>query len=483
MPRTDAPGATRRPLSTVPAILLALVLASGFASPAPAQEQQEDGEAGSSEHRLKDEPVPLRVEKMPDRPDLLLEIGEDYLAPGPLGEGIELPTGAVWRPALWVFGTFRSGLQSFETGAAAGSPASTNSEWANRLDVVANLRLTGTERVVAEYRPFGLGRRLGYEFGDDPADDGWEADLDEELQTLFFEGDFGELFPNLDEDDDAALDYGFSVGRQRIRFQEGLIVDDNLDAVGVTRNSLRPGGTSNLRITGLYAWNDVHRRTVEDGSAQLLGLFNQADLPGTTVSLDLVYALADPSTGDAFYAAASAAQRIWVGDRLFNTVFRLAGSVPVDGASRAVGEGALLLTEVSWTPHGDYGLWYVNGFWAAGDYTPAARQVGGALGEVGILFAAPGLGRFGSALNPVASDAVGGAVGRQFRFDGGRRQIVVEAAGRRETDAAGGGSAALGVRFQQALGRRFVLRLDGFAVAREAGDPPLGARVETLVKF
>lgn len=497
-----APGGTERRAATVPgALLLAAAAALALAGPTAAQEagadtagmlqgtHQEEAEEQEEHagHGLKQEAVPLQ--DLPDRPDLLLEIGEDYLSPGPLSDGLELPTGAVWRPALWVYGTFRSGIQSFETGAPPGTPSATNSEWANRLDLVANLRLTGTERLVVSYRPFGLGGGLGHEFGDDPGDDGWNADLREELQSFFFEGDVGEIFPNLDDDETAALDYGFSVGRQRIRFQDGLIVDDDLDAVGLTRNSLRPSGFSNLRITGLYAWNQVHRRNVEDESAQLVGLFNQADFPGTTVSLDVAYTFSDAAGGRGAYAAASATQRLWIGDRIFNTTFRLAGSLPTDEPAPAaatpldVGEGALLLTEVSWTPHGEYGLWYVNGFWAAGEYTPAARRVGGPLGGVGILFAAPGLGRFGSPLSPVADDAAGGAIGRQLLFDGGRRQIVLEAAGRAETDAAGGGSVAAGVRFQQAVGRRLVIRVDGFAVAREEGDPPLGIRAETLVKF
>lgn len=491
MTRTDPPAVSAAPAALLLAAALALLGAAPAAAQQGAEDPTEDAAVADSGYGLDEKARPLQ--ELPDRPNLVLELGEDFLSPGPFGDGFTLPTGATWRPALWVYGTFRSGVQSFETGAPPGTPSATNSEWANRLDLVANLRLTGTERVVVEYRPFGLGGGLGYQFGDNVAGDRWEADLQEELQSLFFEGDFGELFPNLDDDETAALDYGFSVGRQTVSFQEGLVVGDNLDAVGITRNSLRPAGTSNLRITGLYAWNQVHRRNVEDESAQIVGLFNQADFPGSTVSLDVVYTFADDVTGDALHAGASAVQRLWIGDRIFNTAFRVAGSLVTDDPVAsgpgsggrlvpATGEGLLLMSEVSWTPHGEYGLWYVNGFWAAGDYTPAAREVGGPLGPVGILFASPGLGRFGSALSPVASDAVGGAVGRQLLFADGRRQLVLEAAGRKETDA-GGGSVGAAVRFQQAIGRRLVLRADGFAVARDAGDPPLGVRLETLVKF
>ena len=58
-------------------------------------------------------------------------------------------------------------------------------------------------------------------------------------ETLFFEGDFGEIFPGLDPYDTKLLDYGFSVGRQPVLIQDGLLINANrLDAVTVTRNTL-----------------------------------------------------------------------------------------------------------------------------------------------------------------------------------------------------------------------------------------------------
>ena len=59
-------------------------------------EQSKKMESGS---RLSDYPFPLQVEDVPDRPSLLLELGEPFLGTGPLGPEIELPTGAMWRPS------------------------------------------------------------------------------------------------------------------------------------------------------------------------------------------------------------------------------------------------------------------------------------------------------------------------------------------------------------------------------------------------
>ena len=134
---------------------------------------------------------PLGIQFVPDRPPLIIEWNELFLGPGPLAEGIRTPTGAIWRPAFWVWGEFRTAIQYFDNG--VGDPAA---EFANRLDLFGQINLSGTERIVYGVRPFdkenaaGTGRRfLGADFRDGglPGGNG-------DTQTLFFEGDVGEIF-------------------------------------------------------------------------------------------------------------------------------------------------------------------------------------------------------------------------------------------------------------------------------------------------
>ncbi|MEE8156065.1 MAG: hypothetical protein V3T53_14020, partial [Phycisphaerales bacterium] len=126
---------------------------------------------------------------------------------------------------------------------------------------------------------------------------------------------------------------------------------------------------------------------------------------------------------------------------------------------------------------------YVNNFWAVGAFSSAARALGGPLGRAGILFESAGMGRFGSPLSSQAADVVGGAIGHQMFFAHDRRQLIVELAGRKDTNGVGEAAAALGLRLQQAVGRRLIVRLDGFAAARQGRDEAVGGRLETLVKF
>jgi len=104
--------------------------------------------------RLTDEHIPLQLEGFPQRPRPILEIGENFLGTGTLNQGIKLPTGAVWQPYFMVFGTYRSGLQTFDNG------HDQVSEWANRFDLFGNLYLTFTERILIGFRPFDQNGRF-----------------------------------------------------------------------------------------------------------------------------------------------------------------------------------------------------------------------------------------------------------------------------------------------------------------------------------
>ncbi len=427
---------------------------------------------------LSDEPVPLQVDTVPARPRLIVEIGDTFLGAGNISSGINLPTGAVWQPSFQAWGTFRTAVQTFDN-----TGGDRVSEWANRLDLFGQLKFTPTERVLIGVRPlYDEGRFTGYNFSPSQTRGG-QSEFNGHVETLFFEGDFGEIFPNLDKGDQKGLDIGFSVGRQPIFFQEGLLLNDSIDAVGITRNNIRWFSTAaNTRATFLYGWDDIHRAdNIEDRSARLYGFFTETDIPKSTINFDLVYVDADDNTGDGFYAGVSAVQRIGH----FNTAFRVAFSEPLDGETPQVSRGSIVFGEVSWTPAYSQDNIYVNISRADGQFSSAARgpATGGPLGQTGILFAAVGLGRYGAALGNDAVGSVGAAVGWQTFFDDTRRQLIIEFGGRANTGGSNRDSIAVGARFQQAIGRRFVARIDCFVSSRQDFDGGWGARFEWITKL
>ncbi|MEM8933703.1 MAG: hypothetical protein AAGE94_21110 [Acidobacteriota bacterium] len=453
-----------------------------------------DGHGGHSS-ALSDVPKPLDIGGMPQRPKPLVELGEPFLGTGTLDPGFQLPTGAVWQPSMLVFGTLRTSLQSFEPDSvAAGSGRIT--ELSARLDLFLNLSLSGSERLVAGIRALdGNGRFTSY-FIDhpDPALDGeFREEIDADLEVLFFEGDFGEIFPDIDRDDFGTLDYGFSVGRQPLLFQEGLLIDDTIDGIGITRNTLLPGNSPNFRTTFFYGWDNLNTSFGAERDAQIFALLTSTDTPKTTLDIDVAYVDSNDLSGSLVAAGVSAVQRLGG----VNTSFRLLGSwatddpIPGVDTSLTAADGYLAFSEVSWVPHGTHDLVYLNNFWAVDRYTPAARGAGGLnagpLGRAGISFASVGLGSFDAPLSSQAHDVAGGAIGYQRFLDHTRKQLLFEVGYRVGTENTTPDAYAGIVRYQAAAGQHLVWVVDAFAGYREIfGGPsqnPWGGRLELVVKF
>ena len=507
------------------------------------QEGAEPEEHDDEGSRITDRYTPLQLEGFPDRPKPILELGSPFLGTGRIRRGFTIPGGAVWTPSFLLFGTYRTGVSVIDGIDAPGDAGAGDegrdvrvSQWANRLDLFGNLYLTSTERFVFGLRPVdelvapGVRGFSGYtEVSPDPLNVtgsnqhfnmGWDT-----VSHLFFEGDLGELFPNLDVDDRKGLDIGFSVGRQPISFQEGLLINDFIDAVGITQNSFRPSGTANLRFTGLFAWNQVSRdravaapllRGTELSSAKLFGGFTEIDWRATTMAVDVIYARGgrledefgvESSDGDGIYAGVSFVGRPGAG--FFNTAVRVVTSVPVgeqtpESLGNPATRGTLALGEFSWTPRRTHNYFYTNGFYALDEYRAAALDatIPGPLARVGMLFAGPGLGNVPGAISPIARDAAAGAFGYQAFFAETRQQILVEVGGRYSTMSCVDAGAvcdphvvAGGARYQIAMGRRALIVLDTFlardalrggAVADAEGDGSrmrIGGRTELVIKF
>jgi hypothetical protein len=434
---------------------------------------------------LSDEPIEMKTEEdLPERVAPLVELGPGFLSPGELSDGFELPTGAVWTPALYVYGDFRTALNYFDDG-----QNDAVAEWANRLDLTANLRLSGTERIVLGMSPLrDEGQFTGYTFEPDRLE-GSDNAFNSDITTLFFEGELGEIFPDIDPTDQGFLDIGISVGRQPLFFQEGLLVDDTMDSLAITRDQIFiPGVSIDHKVTALWAWNDVNRNdNREDRDAQLFGLFTEGDWGESTVQIDGAFVAGGDNgdDNDGLFFGVGSTQRLVVFNQTINSSLRANVSQALDEESADVRDGALLFGEFSMTPHGTDNLLYTNLFWGIDDYSSAARSetAGGPLGGTGVLFAAVGLGRYGSPLSNDPANAVGSAIGYQMFFNNERTQLIVETGGRLATDGGEQDAAALGLRIQQALGARYVIRADAFVAGREGREPGMGARTEFVTRF
>ncbi len=463
-----------------------VVLAISLLSSRVVRAQDEHDQTENSANRFSDEPIPLA--DLPKRPRPIIELGEPFLGTGTLHQGIRLPTGAVWQPAFMAFGTIRMATQ----GNSDGISGQDLLEGAARFDLFGNLYLTSSERVVIGFRPLDQnGQFTRFTLHSDPeiAEDDFVDELNFGIRTLFFEGDIGEIFPKLDWYDRRGFDIGFSVGRQPLSFQDGLLLnEDAIDAVGLTKTNLKWFGAVNTRVTLLYAWGDVDRPTDRinrgDKSASLVGLFTETDTPKQTVEFDVIYVSADKISGSGLFGGLSSIRRIG----RFNNTFRVVASFPVGDETAYNRQGVLLHNQFAWTPHHTHNYIYISSFLGLNQFRSAARgpAAGGPLGQTGILFAAVGLGRYGAALDNNADKAVGGAIGYQMFFDHTRKQLVLEAGGRYtyDSDVAQINAAGGGARYQIAFGRRGVVVIDGFASYDfEVTKARFGGRLEVLIKL
>ena len=439
--------------------------------------------AAGGDSRISDERIPLDPNIVPDRPKPILELGEPFLGTGTLAPGFQLPTGAVWQPSLLVFGTLRTAFQSNGYSPSFGDARVT--EAAGRLDLFANLALSGSERLVLGFRNLDEdGRFTSHVFDTEipGEEDGGIDEVNAEINSLFFEGDIGEIFPNISPRDFKPTDIGFSIGRQPLFFQEGLLINDSIDGVGFTLNSLQPKKSSNFRTTFFYGWNNVNRNNIATDMGDMFGLFTSIDYPKSTVELDVVYGQGEAGAGDLMAVGISAVQRFGH----INTSFRVLGSNVDDNDFGGETDGYLFFSEISFTPYRTHDLFYVNSFYTIDTYTPAALGPGngGPLGRAGVNFAGVGLGQYGAPLNAAASDVAGGAVGYQMFLDHTRKQLIFELAARVGLEDLIEDQYGFTIRYQMALLRRFVIIIDAFANHQDAFDDQFfGGRAEFQVRF
>lgn len=451
---------------------------------------------------LHDDYVPFRTEssplpndRLPARPELAVEVGNGFLDTGKLDEGFEVPIiGAVWQPRLWAYAINRTAFQSYNNG-APGNVRET--EIANRLDLFVNLQLTGTEKLLLGLRSLDNNRPdrfTRYTFSG--RNKGFNDELNLGLETLFFEGDVGSLFPFLDQSGLKPIDYGFTVGRQPVIFQEGILINDTIDAFGLIRNNIPFPGTSNFRVSTMWGWNRLDRNDPGRNSDQnMYGAFIAADTHLSTYNLDMIYVDDNAREGleaDGFYIGASAIQRLPFLHGI-STAFRANASiklndnkVPSDVGGSVVGNGVLLTAEFSKTVPGSDDIVYFNPFLGIGNYTQAGREavVGGPLANTGILFASPNLSTYLSELNPfIVDDVIGAAIGYQAFFDHGRRNLIMEIAGRKDLSGNGFDSLGFGLQLQQAVGQHFQFTYEAFYTLNEDRDDGLGGRVEMQIVY
>ena len=403
-----------------------------------------------------------------------LEWGSPFLAPGKIAQGHVIKTGAIINPRLWVYGTLRTAFQTYRTGAEPDS-----SEWANRIDLFANLQLTETMRVLLHLRPLNKNNDYTAHIFRPKEMSGYQDEFNLNITQLFIEFDVGELFPKWQSRSCIPRDIGFAIGRQQIFYQEGILINDFIDAISITQNSLAFPGVNNCQLTTYLGVNN---------RATIIGLHSSIDRSKHSFDIDAAYLrsqeghcnLDEYPAGNLLALAISSVQRIghW------GISARVLGSLATASHTPQADDGLLLFFESNRECGIDHDIFYINTAITLGHFTSIARDptVAGPLGSVGILFAGTGVGGLGSAINSQANNCVAAAFGYQKFFDC-NWQGIVEIGSRINTRTSTGDSIALGGRLQRGIGKRCVIRFDAFVGERNALRSIYGLRTEFVIKL
>ena len=107
----------------------------------------------------------------------------------------------------------------------------------------------------------------------------------------------------------------------------------------------------------------------------------------------------------------------------------------------------------------------------------------GPMAATGILYAGSDIGTLGSPLSGNPGHAIGFALGHQWIMEAERRQLTVELGGRANYSSTADDGIALGGRFQQAIGQRYILIVDVYFGYEATADLIGGGRLELLIRF
>ena len=450
----------------------------GFSNGAfAADKKSSDKPAAESPSRYSDKVPGLKEQKnFPPRPKPVFELFQDYVNEGEYCCEFELPTGMVVSPGLLLYGFINTGLEVTDNGVA-----DTAVDLVTRLDLFLNLTLSGTERILVGVSPLEDegGPRTRYSF---QPNSGFINESNIRLTTAFFEGELSEIFPKIDWLGRLPLDYEFSIGRQRVIIQDGLLINDMLDSLAVTRSTIPFPGSNFARIGGFVAVNNVQRSNhIDDPHGELYGIFTSADIAHSTIDLDLVYVDSSDAIGDQFNIGASYTHGYVILERAVDTKVHLSSSFTPDQETAQATDGTLLYTSFSWAPKRTDDIMYVNLFGAIGDYAPAARERGGPLGLTGLLFAPNGLA--GPAINNGAKDSFGGSIGYQLIWPTLDRNLVFEIGGKKDDSHGEVDRVGAAIRYAQKIHTHVFFEVGGFAVMQEDIDDAFGIRTKINIVF
>jgi hypothetical protein len=431
--------------------------------------------------------------------------GAKHLNPNPTGVppvelGIRMYDRGAYTPrATWLFGPkdpVNSGFMSYGDLRIAGDSYDNGNGKqgvvAARLNLDMDLALTPTERIHAFARPLDKNNSFTRYVFSGTDKDKFIHKFDFDLDTLFFEGDAGQITGGL-TGKAATFDLPIAIGRMPFVAQNGVWIEDAFDgaAMSFTAKNIPSLDVSNYDIT-LFAANAQVTTAAAPGSKNgVYGFAGFADALHGYIEFGYGYLKADNS--DLSYNNVTAAFSRRYHGRIANSVRVIDnfGQKGVPGQAKTA-DGLLVLVENSLTPkylklaeaNQSNFVPYLNVFAGFNSPQSLARggDSGGVLRNTGITFESDGMTAYPT-LDATARKSYGGALGLEYLFDLAHQIVVEGSVVERMSGNTAGSQYGIGVRYQQPISPDLIIRFDAMKGWLQGKKDIYGVRAELRLKF
>ncbi|REK21760.1 MAG: hypothetical protein DWQ42_18955 [Planctomycetota bacterium] len=392
----------------------------------------------------------------------LLRLPEDWYAPQPitlfddfLGTGpiphrphLRWPhDGYHWDPRLVLYG-------SYEVIATALEENDQRQDLlGHQLLVDLDCRLTGTERLHAQWRPLGE-RNTGGSFYRFSNPEGYIDNSTGIPDRYWVEWELASVLGGYLKNQFVPRDYHVVVGKFPFAVHNQLLINDDVLGLAINKNTIYLGTLSNLNVQAVIALDDVE--AFSDGSANLYLLNATADYRHAFIESTYAYVQHGRFRGrDAQYAAISVTKFFGPHNVAGRALFRMAPDA-------SGGSGELVVLEYNRPrlySHNflaiEKSVFYVTAFRATEGWQSIS---GGNFDRVRTAFAVDPLIPLSAARAP--DDNVGLAMGIQFFRHHEDESIIPEVA---YDSPAGDAVFGIGLRYQRKTGPRTFFELQGVA--------------------
>ncbi len=384
---------------------------------------------------------------------------------------------------LYLYGDYRTGISTGR------NDVGRIDNWASRLNLDLDYRLTATERFHAFVGP--LNRATQFTRLERNGDD-WQYQEFYNLNpvTAYFEGDAGALLGGA-AGTPSPFELPVTAGLVPLLFQNGVWMEDAASGVAfaIPAKHSRALNWANFDATFFALFDQINSPAfgVDNHAAQAFGTAWFIDAYGGYIETGYAYLNDRERLGRSYHNATFSFTRRYF-DRISNSVRVIVNAGQDLPTANRTADGTLLLVENSLVTPAPYTVVpYFNIFagWGRPQSVARAGVAGGVLRNTGINYEIDGLNGYPT-LDATGADTAGGSIGLDLIGKDFDRQWIVEASyltphGTRSS--ANGEQYALGTRYQIGISHRSIIRFDTMYGWRENKGDIYGSRLEYRWKF